>query len=71
MRNRHWSEEEIRKFSPEKIFQKLLDFGIETNPEEFIERFQYTRQSPGFCVQPSAEPKVSIFFTSNQSSSSK
>lgn len=36
MRNRHWSEEEIRKFSTEKIFQKLFDFGIETNPEEFI-----------------------------------
>ena len=33
--------------------------------EKNSERFQYTRQSPEseFCVQPPAEPKVSIFFT--------
>ena len=36
MRNRHWSPEEIRNFSTEKIFQKLFEFGIETNQEEFI-----------------------------------
>ncbi len=36
MRNRHWSPEEIRNFSTEKIFQKLFEFGIETNREEFI-----------------------------------
>ncbi len=36
MKNRHWSREEIRNFSTEKIFQKLFKFGIKTNQEEFL-----------------------------------
>lgn len=40
MRENHWSCEEIREFSTDKILQKLNNFGIPMTPEKFLEDVQ-------------------------------
>jgi len=37
MRKKHWSREEIRELSTDKIIEKLHDFGIPITPEKFLE----------------------------------
>lgn len=40
MRKKHWSYEEIRELSTDKILKKLHDFGIPMTPEQFLEDVQ-------------------------------